>query len=328
MNFQYGLIIAMGLLVSASLVLIYNQPDQIPKWQALHDIKQQDTGFECDEQCKQGYENNGAICIEGGISDYVCRPPREIRFPEREYPILGLNPPEYGELAYFPDGLNLTRSRIFDVAQVDMINPETKQVRVEFGSHHLNWPETFFEYSATMYPGDTFVSHCTGINLKIGHLVEYIDTFELDGTTYIEFWGSHVIMPDNLLPCEMPDLIEHSLPMDLSLGIEFDIPKPKPSQWDFRTLPSYVFIPKGSALPDNEHHLIPKDITVYLGKNNTVTWINEDDTPSTLVADDGTWSTGQLLFGDTASITFNETGVYHYHGMPHPWKTGSITVKD
>ena len=103
--------------------------------------------------------------------------------------------------------------------------------------------------------------------------------------------------------------------------------KSKPSQWDFRTLPSYVIIPKGSAIPDNKFHLIPSEITVYLGKNNTVTWINEDDTPSTLVSSHPPfWSTGLLKHGETASITFNETGIYEYHGSPHPWKVGSITV--
>ena len=82
-------------------------------------------------------------------------------------------------------------------------------------------------------------------------------------------------------------------------------------------------------MPDSEFHLIPKDITVFLGKNNTVTWINEDDAPSTLISSHPpVWSTGLLLPGDTVSITFNETGVYKYHGSPHPWKTGSITVLD
>jgi len=102
--------------------------------------------------------------------------------------------------------------------------------------------------------------------------------------------------------------------------------KAKPLQWDFRTLPSYVIIPKGSANPDNQFHLIPQEITVFLGKNNTVTWVNEDDVPSTLISDLSEWSTGLIVPGETASITFNQTGVYDYHGQPHPWKTGKIIV--
>ena len=227
MNFQYGLVITMSLLVSGSLALIYNQPDQIPKWQTLQYIEVQNFyGDYCDEPCREQHVERGFSCTEITPGDYVCRPPREIRFPEREYQIPAAFPPNYGEFAYFPDGLNLTQSRLFDVAQVDLINPDTKQIKIDFASHHLDWPETYFEYSATMYPGDTFVSHCTGSHLKTGHLVEYVDVFELDGTTYIEFWGPHIVMPDNLLPCEMPDLIEHSLEMDLSLGIEFDMPEP------------------------------------------------------------------------------------------------------
>jgi len=90
----------------------------------------------------------------------------------------------------------------------------------------------------------------------------------------------------------------------------------------------YVIIPKGSANADNQFHLIPEEITVVLGKNNTVTWINEDDVPSTLTSDLKGWSTGLIMPGETASITFNQTGVYDYHGQPHPWKTGKIIVLD
>jgi len=88
----------------------------------------------------------------------------------------------------------------------------------------------------------------------------------------------------------------------------------------------YVIIPKGSANADNQFHLIPEEITVVLGKNNTVTWINEDDTPSTLISDLQGWSTGLINPGETTTITFNQTGVYNYHGNPHPWKTGVVIV--
>jgi len=45
----------------------------------------------------------------------------------------------------------------------------------------------------------------------------------MEGKTYLEFWGSHVKMPDTLLPCEVPDIIEHLIPYDLSLGINFEM---------------------------------------------------------------------------------------------------------
>ena len=92
---------------------------------------------------------------------------------------------------------------------------------------------------------------------------------------------------------------------------------------------SYVIIPKGAVIEGNEH-LIPKEITVVLGKNNTVTWINQDDTGHGIASDKGdedAWgSPGILKPGDTFSVTFNSTGVYDYHGQPGPWRTGTVIV--
>ena len=122
---------------------------------------------------------------------------------------------------YFPDGLTTDDGRLFDIDKVDLINPDTKQIRIEFANHNINPTEPQFEYITTLVPGQTFVSHCTGTDRKMGHVVEFLDVFEMEGKTYVEFWGSHVKMPDSLLPCPMPELIEHSIPYDLSLGINF-----------------------------------------------------------------------------------------------------------
>lgn len=100
------------------------------------------------------------------------------------------------------------------------------------------------------------------------------------------------------------------------------------SKWDFRKEPSYVIISLGAVLEGNEH-LIPKEVTVVLGKNNTITWSNEDDTPHTFVSDksgDEMWSTGMMKPGESSSVTFNRTGVFGYHGTPGPWIAGTVTV--
>ena len=91
---------------------------------------------------------------------------------------------------------------------------------------------------------------------------------------------------------------------------------------------SVVVIPLGAVIEGHEF-LIPQEITVVLGKNNTVTWINEDDTFHSFVSDVGGkngWSTGPLLPGESSSVTFNSTGVYDYHGVPGPWMTGTVIV--
>ena len=48
---------------------------------------------------------------------------------------------------------------------------------------------------------------------------------------------------------------------------------------------SIVVIPLGAVIEGNEF-LIPQEITVVLGKNNTVTWINEDDTSHGITSSD------------------------------------------
>ena len=221
MKLEYGIVTVVGILVSFSLGLISSQPDSVPRWEALHDIKQQyDLG--CDNECKQKWEVDGVTCAETTKNEYVCRPPREIFYPDRETQMRTAHPPEYGEFLYFPNGLTTDDGRLFDIAQVSLINPQTKQIRIEFANHNINPPEPQFEYTANLVPGQTFVSHCTGSDRKTAHIVEYLDVFEMEGRTYIEFWGSHVEMPDSLLPCQMPELIEHSIQYDLSLGITFE----------------------------------------------------------------------------------------------------------
>ena len=92
---------------------------------------------------------------------------------------------------------------------------------------------------------------------------------------------------------------------------------------------SYVIIPQGAVIEGNEN-LVPKVITVILEKNNTVTWINQDDTAHGITSDnggDGSWgSMGVLKPGDSFSVKFNNTGIHKYHGQPHPWMTGKVIV--
>ena len=222
MKIEHVIIISVGLLVSISLVLISNQPDSIPHWEALNHITQLHT-LVCNEECKSDLEIDGAICTETTKNEYACRPPRAIFFSDREVQIRPVFPPEYGEFLYFPDGIRTIDYALFDMTKVDIIDPKSKEIQIEFAHHLINEPELQFHYVANLVPGQTFVSHCTGDGQKMAHIVEYLDIFEMEKRTYIEFWGSHVEMPDSLLPCQMPELIEHSIPYDLSLGINFEL---------------------------------------------------------------------------------------------------------
>ncbi|MCV0391942.1 MAG: hypothetical protein K5790_01465 [Nitrosopumilus sp.] len=221
MKLEYRIIVSVGVLACISVGLIFIEPNTIPHWESLLDIKQfHDIG--CDKECQLKWEADGFSCAETTKNEYVCRPPRGIFYPDREVQMRTAFPSEYGEFLYFPDGLTTDDGRLFDIDKVDLIHSDTKQIRIKFANHNMNPPEPQFEYFANLVPGQTFVSHCTGTDRKMAHVVEYLDTFEMEGRTYIEFWGSHVKMPDALLPCEVPDIIEHSISYDLSLGINFE----------------------------------------------------------------------------------------------------------
>ena len=62
----------------------------------------------------------------------------------------------------------------------------------------------------------------------------------------------------------------------------------------------------------------------------TVTWINEDSVPHTVVSDPGSevsFSSPELGRDATFSFTFENRGTYSYHCSLHPEMTGAIIVQ-
>jgi len=71
----------------------------------------------------------------------------------------------------------------------------------------------------------------------------------------------------------------------------------------------------------------PGTITVSVSGNNTVTWLNNDNAPHTVTANDGSFSSGNIAPGASFSYTFTKSGTYTYHCLYHPWMTGIIIAK-
>lgn len=72
----------------------------------------------------------------------------------------------------------------------------------------------------------------------------------------------------------------------------------------------------------------PNPIIVVLGVNNTVVWVNDDSLTHTATADDFSWDTGDILPGQSATITFTAPGTYTYHCSPHPNMVGTVIVQE
>jgi plastocyanin len=88
-----------------------------------------------------------------------------------------------------------------------------------------------------------------------------------------------------------------------------------------------VNIVQGASADVSAKGYSPDNVTVVLGVNNTVVWTNNDISPHTVTANDGSFYSGAIAAGGSYSYTFTKPGVYEYHCTYHPWMIGTVTVK-
>ena len=69
----------------------------------------------------------------------------------------------------------------------------------------------------------------------------------------------------------------------------------------------------------------PQVLTVAPG--TTVTWVNDDDTPHTIVANDHSFRSKAIDTEERFSLTFSKPGDYAYFCSLHPHMTGKVVVK-
>jgi plastocyanin len=75
----------------------------------------------------------------------------------------------------------------------------------------------------------------------------------------------------------------------------------------------------------DEFTFAPQRVTVKAG--TTVTWINGDDVPHTIVASNKLFKSKALDTKDRFSFTFTTPGTYEYFCSLHPHMTGAIVVE-
>jgi len=71
----------------------------------------------------------------------------------------------------------------------------------------------------------------------------------------------------------------------------------------------------------------PDPVTVVVGVNNTVTWVNNDSAPHTVTAYDGSFDSGNIAPAGTFTFTFTRPGTYPYYCIYHSWMFGTVIVK-
>ena len=70
---------------------------------------------------------------------------------------------------------------------------------------------------------------------------------------------------------------------------------------------------------------MPMSLTVKAG--STVTWVNMDDEPHTVVSNTQMFRSGALDTKETFSFKFTEPGTYHFTCSIHPRMVGAIVVQ-
>ena len=69
----------------------------------------------------------------------------------------------------------------------------------------------------------------------------------------------------------------------------------------------------------------PNPVVVRVG--DSVTWVNNDTTAHTSVANNGSWSSGNINPGASFRQTFSASGTFAYHCTIHPGMVGTVTVQ-
>jgi plastocyanin len=85
---------------------------------------------------------------------------------------------------------------------------------------------------------------------------------------------------------------------------------------------------EGKAAPNitiDNFSFAPMEMTVAPG--TTITWVNHDDVPHTVVSTNQKFRSKALDTDDQFSFTFTDGGTYSYFCSVHPMMTGKIIVK-
>ena len=83
--------------------------------------------------------------------------------------------------------------------------------------------------------------------------------------------------------------------------------------------------PTDAEVDIDQFTFLPQRITVKAG--TTVTWINEDDVPHTIVSSSKVFKSKALDTADKFSFTFTTPGTYDYFCSLHPHMTGAVVVE-
>lgn len=142
-------------------------------------------------------------------------------------------------------------------------------------------------------------------------------------------WTDGVVKDKEIVTASIPWMPEKAEDYTVEVYIWDNLEKPTvfdPTRTTTVTVFPLVRIPLGAADPSQELNYTPSVIKVVLGVNDTVFWLNEDQSPKKVRSDYGYFESEFLLPNQTWSHTFTSVGIYGYHSEPHPWLKGLVIV--
>jgi PQQ-dependent dehydrogenase (methanol/ethanol family) len=70
-----------------------------------------------------------------------------------------------------------------------------------------------------------------------------------------------------------------------------------------------------------------KPVRVRISQGDSVTWTNAGKIVHDATARDGSWTTGPIEPGHSATVRFNKQGIFVYADSQHPWSVGQLIVE-
>jgi plastocyanin len=83
--------------------------------------------------------------------------------------------------------------------------------------------------------------------------------------------------------------------------------------------------PESTQIVIKNFMFTPNALTVTAGA--TVTWVNKDDEPHSVVSDTGLFRSGAVDTNEAFSFKFDKPGTYHFTCAIHPRMVGTIVVQ-
>jgi plastocyanin len=87
-----------------------------------------------------------------------------------------------------------------------------------------------------------------------------------------------------------------------------------------------VIMPPGVGTNQGAN-FIPATITLVIGYNDTLNFVNKDTVVHTVTATDNSFNSEDIKAGGTYSHQFTTPGTYTYYCLYHPWMKATVIVK-